>query len=224
MTRRVSPAIKADEAGGLSMWGLGSPAGGVSINVRASICRGSRYTQARIGEFPLPCLAAHPPNQLFTRFTNLFTAVIQPSRRHCGNKKVQDYREIDRICKDVVAVRSLAKQLLDLSQADWNDWELDFLQHMVRRRSEPITTRQGEKLLELRDDVEYYSSVHGFGVQSLIDNCWLARDGLKSEENRKFIEQLKETSISCVKRRHLRKLLACARELGEVERYVSIDA
>ena len=65
--------------------------------------------------------------------------------------------------------------------------------------------------------------MHGFGVQSLIDNCWLARDGLKSEENRKFIEQLKETSISCVKRRHLRKLLACARELGEVERYVSID-
>jgi hypothetical protein len=71
--------MRTREAGGLSMWCWGSPAGGVSINVRASICRGSRYTQARIGEFPLPCLAAHPPNQLFTRFTNLFTAVIQPS-------------------------------------------------------------------------------------------------------------------------------------------------
>jgi hypothetical protein len=112
---------------------------------------------------------------------------------------------------------------LDVPQADWNDWELDFLQHMVGRRSEPITTRQGEKLLELRDDAEYYFSVHGFSVQSLIENCWLARDDLKSEDNRKFIEQLKETDISCVKRRQLRKLLACARELGEVERYVSID-
>jgi hypothetical protein len=45
---------------------------------------------------------------------------------------MQDYREIDRIRKDVVAVRSLAKRLLDLPHADWNDWELDFLQHMVR--------------------------------------------------------------------------------------------
>jgi DNA end-binding protein Ku len=33
----------------------------------------------------------------------------------------------------------------------------------------------------------------------------------------------KETSCSCVKRRQLRKLLACARQLGEIEQYVSID-
>jgi len=36
-------------------------------------------------------------------------------------------------------------------------------------------------------------------------------------------EHLKETSCSCVKRRQLRKLLACARQLGEIEQYVSID-
>src|SRR5262249_30105861 len=185
--------------------------------------RGSRHTQARTGELPLRCLAAHPSNQLFTRFPNLFTEVIQSSRRHVWKQKMQDYGEIDRVRKDVVAIRSLAKRLLDLPHADWNDWELDFLQHMVRRRSEPITTRQGEKLLELRGDAEYYSSVHGFCVQSLIERCWLARDDLKSEDNRKFIEQLKETDISCVKRRQLRKLLACARELGEVERYVSVE-
>jgi hypothetical protein len=137
---------------------------------------------------------------------------------------MQDYREIDRIRKDLVAVRSLAKRLLDLPHADWNDWEIDFLQHMVRRKgSEPITTRQGEKLLELRDDAEYYSSVHGFSVQSLVENCWLTRNELDSEDNRKFIEQLKETSVSCLKRRQLHKLLACARELGEVEQYISID-
>jgi hypothetical protein len=34
---------------------------------------------------------------------------------------MQDYREIDRIRKDFVAVRSLAKRLLDLPHADWND-------------------------------------------------------------------------------------------------------
>jgi hypothetical protein len=32
-----------------------------------------------------------------------------------------------------------------------------FLQHMGRHKGpDPITTRQGEKLLELRDDAEYY--------------------------------------------------------------------
>jgi len=98
------------------------------------------------------------------------------------------------------------------------------LQHMARHKGpDPITTRQGEKLLELRDDAEYYSSVRGFSVQSLIKNCWLARDDLDSEDDRKFIAQLKETSYSSIKRRQLRKLLACVRELGEIEQYVSID-
>ncbi len=125
---------------------------------------------------------------------------------------MQDYKEIDRIRKNLVAVRSLAQRLLDLPRADWNDWEIDFLQHMARHKGpDPITTRQGEKLLELRDDAEYCSSVRGFSVQSLIKNCWLVRDNLK------------ETSGSCVKRRQLRKLLACARQLGEIEQYVSID-
>ena len=135
---------------------------------------------------------------------------------------MQDYREIDRIRKDFVAVRSLAKRLLDLPHADWNEWEIDFLQHMARHKGpDPITTRQGEKLAELRDDAEYYSSVHGFSVQSLIKNCWVARDDLSREEDKRFIEDLKATT--CVKRRQLRKLLACARELGEIEEYVSID-
>jgi hypothetical protein len=135
---------------------------------------------------------------------------------------MQDYREIDRIRKDFVAVRSLAKRLLDLPHADWNDWEIDFLQHMARHKGPgSITTRQGEKLIELRDDVKDYSSVHGFNVESLINNCWVARDDLSREEDRKFIEDLKATTS--VKRRQLRKLLACARELGEIEQYVSID-
>ena len=136
---------------------------------------------------------------------------------------MQDYKEIDRIRKDLVAVRSLAKRLLSLSHGDWNDWEIDFLQHMGRHKGpDPITTRQGEKLLELRDDAEYHSSVRGLSVQILIKNCWLARDDLGSEDDRKFIEQLKETSYSGIKRRKLCKLLACARELGEIEQYVSI--
>ena len=134
-----------------------------------------------------------------------------------------NYREIDRVRKDAVAVSSLAKRLLVAPHHDWNDWELDFLQHMARHRGpDPITTRQSEKLFELRDDAEYHSSVQGFSVVSLITNCWLARNDLSSEQNRKFIEELKASSVSAIRRRQLGKLLACARELGEVETYVAI--
>src|SRR6266446_6801654 len=158
------------------------------------------------------------PNRLLTPFPILFTVVIHRIAGTTFEANMQDYREIDRIRKDLAAVRSLAKRLLDLPHADWNDWEIDFLQHMARRKGpDPVTTRQGEKLLEIRNDAEYYSSVRGFSVQSLIKNCWLARHDLDSEDDRKFIERLKEPSYSCVKRRQLRKLLACARELGEIE-------
>ena len=136
-----------------------------------------------------------------------------------------DYREIDRVRKDSVAVSSLAKRLLAIPNHDWNDWELDFLEHMARHRGrDPITTRQGEKLIELRDNSEYHSSVKGFSVASLITNCWLARDDLNSEQDRKFIEDLKASGVSAIKRRQLWKLLACARELGEVEKYAAIEA
>ena len=138
---------------------------------------------------------------------------------------MQDYREIDRIRKDTVAVRSLAKRLLNTQNRDWNDWELDFLEHMARHRGpNPITTRQGEKLIELRDGAEYHSSMQGFSVVSLITNCWLARDDLNSEQDRKFIEELKATGASAIRRRQLGKLLACARELGEVEKYIAIGS
>jgi hypothetical protein len=138
---------------------------------------------------------------------------------------MQDYREIDRVRKDSVAVSSLAKRLLAIPSHDWNDWELDFLEHMARHRGrDPITTRQSEKLIELRDDSEYHSSVKGFSVASLITNCWFARDDLNSEQDRRFIEDLKASGVSAIRGRQLWKLLACARELGEVEKYAAIEA
>ena len=137
---------------------------------------------------------------------------------------MQSYREIDRVRKDALAVRTLAKRLLAAPGSDWTDWEIDFLEDMSRHAGPDLTTRQGEKLIELRDDAEYHSSVQGFGVASLITNCWLARDDLSSEQNKKFIEELKASGVSAIRRRQLGKLLACARELGEVEAYIAIDS
>jgi hypothetical protein len=150
--------------------------------------------------------------------------VITNSQTISWSGNMQDYKEIDRVRKDSVAVKSLAKRLLSIPNHDWNDWELDFLEHMVRHRGpEPITTRQGEKLIELRDYSEYHSSVQGFSVASLITNCWLARDDLKDEEDRNFIDNLKASDASALRRRHLGKLLACARQVGAVEKYIAIE-
>jgi len=138
---------------------------------------------------------------------------------------MQDYKEIDRLRKDTVAVNSLAKRLLVIPNHDWTDWELDFLEHMGRQRvRDPITTRQCEKLIELRDDSDYHSSVTDFNVLSLIQNCWIARDDLNRDEDRKFIEDLKASGVSALRRRQLGKLLVCARELGVVEKYIAIEA
>ena len=71
--------------------------------------------------------------------------VITTSERIAWSPDMQDYKEIDRVRKDSVAVKSLAKRLLSIPNHDWNDWELDFLEHMVLHRGpEPITTRGGK--------------------------------------------------------------------------------
>ncbi len=48
------------------------------------------------------------------------------------------------------AVRNMANSLLSLKDAEWTDWELDFLDHMGRFAGpEAISQRQREVLFEL---------------------------------------------------------------------------
>jgi hypothetical protein len=129
--------------------------------------------------------------------------------------------EIDRIRKDPVAIRSLAKRLLKLPEHEWSEWEIEFLHDRARQKDE-INTRQAEKLLELRDDAEYHSKAEGFSVGSLIENCWLARDDLQHESDRIFVESLK--GRTAMKRRQLRKLFACSRELNVIEDYIALPS
>ena len=131
------------------------------------------------------------------------------------------WTEIERIRKDLVAIRSLAKRLLKLPDHEWTHWELDFLEDRSCQKNE-INTRQAEKLLELRDDAEYHSKVQGFSVASLIEDCWLARHDLSNESDRSFIENHK--GKTGLKRRQLHKLFACCRELHLIEHYIALSA
>src|SRR6516164_6114248 len=71
--------------------------------------------------------------------------VIIASQTISWSGNMQDYKDINRVRKDSAAVKSLAKRLLSIPNHDWNDWELDFLEHMVRHRGpDPIRSDRGK--------------------------------------------------------------------------------
>jgi hypothetical protein len=70
------------------------------------------------------------------------------------------WREIDRIRKDPAAMRALAAHLMRLPNADLTEWEIKFLDSISGDRTGgEFTTRQSEKLLQIRDDSEYVSEI-----------------------------------------------------------------
>src|SRR5262245_27955864 len=85
-----------------------------------------------------------------------------------------DWRKINDISKEPQAVRSLAQKLLKLPYP-WSEHGRKFLETMAKQRA-PITTRQAEYLIELRDDTELYHVAGGFSVMSLIEDCWRNRE------------------------------------------------
>jgi hypothetical protein len=132
---------------------------------------------------------------------------------------VQNYREIHRLRKDALALRTLAKRLLAAPGSDWTDWEIDFLEDMSRHAGPDLTTRQGEKLIELRDDAENHASWHGLSVRILAQKCSLACDELEPPDAA-FVQKLEASGATAVKRRQLFCLLRCARQLKLIEPYM----
>ena len=126
-----------------------------------------------------------------------------------------DYREIQAIQKDPARARALAQFLCTLADVEWTDWELDFLENIRGCRDE-LSTRQGEKLIELRDESAWYTSVDGFSLKALIDRCFLCRDELR-EEDAAFIACLKEARATKLRRKEARRVIRCARAVGEIE-------
>jgi hypothetical protein len=129
-----------------------------------------------------------------------------------------NYREINEIAKDAGRARAIAAYLLKLGDVDWTDWELDFLDTM-QAREEPLSTRQAEKLVELRDDAVLYKKVDGFVLGTLIGQCFLYRDELNSDHDREFIERLKNAGQEALRKRVAVHVLRCARAVGEIDQH-----
>jgi hypothetical protein len=113
------------------------------------------------------------------------------------------YKETLALGRDPVRVRAVARRLL-ASAEDWTEWERDFLEGLVAEYgSDALTTRQREKLAELRTGAECVSKIEELDVASLIDKCWLGRLDLDYEDDVAFIEQ--ERGSTSIKRRHVER-------------------
>ncbi len=127
-----------------------------------------------------------------------------------------NYRDINALAKEPKRVRSTASFLLTLTDAEWSDWELDFLEGMSKHDDE-LSTRQAEKLVELRDDAVRYTSASGFRFATIITACWRNRFDLESDDDIAFIELLKDNGEVALRRRDAMRLRQSAEELGEIE-------
>ncbi len=127
-----------------------------------------------------------------------------------------DYREINALAKNPSRARSLAKFLLSQDNLARTDWEADFLTAMLERRDE-LTTRQAEKLVEIRDDQILYTKVDQFVFKRLIETCWCNRFDLDSDEDLAFIEQLKSSGNVALRKSEALRLKRIAIALDEIE-------
>jgi hypothetical protein len=126
------------------------------------------------------------------------------------------WREIDRVRKDPQAAANIAKRLLSLPPSEFTDWELEFLRSIRRLNVEEFTTRQAEKLLQIRDDTEEVTEVLGFSVRLLLKGCVEAHLDLSEGDEEWVLARSQANSVS-IRRKHVGRLIRCARELNLVE-------
>jgi hypothetical protein len=124
------------------------------------------------------------------------------------------FKEIERMKRDPDRARALAKSLLDIP--DLTSWEQPFLEDMQSQKG-LLSTRQAEKLLEIRDQNAWASTIGGFSVRSLLNACWEARYDLNDEDDITFIEGLKARGSSTARHREACHLLICARALRVID-------
>lgn len=125
------------------------------------------------------------------------------------------WKEIESIKRDPAGARDMAKILL--ASAELTSWEEPFLESMKVHQGS-LSTRQAEKLVEIRDQNQWVSTIgRDFSVRLLLNACWEARHELNDEDDTAFIDRLKARGASSARYREACRLLRCARELGVID-------
>jgi hypothetical protein len=130
--------------------------------------------------------------------------------------------EMKRLADDLDAAQRLVTFLQSVTTAEWTEWELSFLDSLQLRTSkDPLSLRQTEKLIELRDAAVSFTQHQGFGIKTLITACHQNRFDLDDEDDVAFIERLHAEKPASLKRRPLLRLVRCARILDIIHDYAA---
>jgi hypothetical protein len=132
---------------------------------------------------------------------------------------VASWIEIDRVRKDPRAFKSMAKRLLDDPNFERTDFSDDFLENVLHWKRDELSTRQGEVLLEIRDEAEIHFRYKSLSIAILIDKCYAARDELDLGDAER-IERLKQSGRSYVRGRQMGWFKRICKQLGEMEPYM----
>ncbi len=129
--------------------------------------------------------------------------------------------EMKRLAEDADAVRTLARFLHHMDDCDWSDWELDFLDSMASRDTpEPLSMRQREVLVELRDRAELARDWRGIPIRRLIEQTHLARLDL-DEDDEAFVIGLADRWPTSLRKGQLARLVRLAARVGVIEPYLT---
>ncbi len=129
------------------------------------------------------------------------------------------WREIDRIRKDPAAFKALAKRLLDDPGFERSEFADGFLTNIIGWKRGELTTRQGEILLDLRDEAEIHCEYQGLSIATLIEKCFANRFEL-AQADRQRIEGLHRSARRYVTGGQLGWFKRICKQLNEMEAYM----
>ena len=125
--------------------------------------------------------------------------------------------EIERIRKDGASFCGLARRLLARDGEDFSNWESAFLENIAGKKgSQTFTSRQGEKLLEIRDNCEVVTSWRSFSIRTLLTKCHEARVDL-AEDDEEWIVAMRAANPDAIKRRNLSRLIRLSGQLRLID-------
>ena len=127
--------------------------------------------------------------------------------------------EIDRVRKDPQAFKPLAKRLLNDPTFERSEFVDGFLENIMDWKRNELTTRQGEILLELRNEAEIHVAYKGLSIPILIRKCFDSRFEL-DESDRMRIEKLVESRRGYVTGGQMGWFKRICKRLGEMETYM----
>jgi hypothetical protein len=129
------------------------------------------------------------------------------------------WTELERVRKDPIAFRALAKRLLKDPNCEDSEFADGFLENIAHWKRDEITLRQAEVLLGLRDNAEIHTNYKGLSVRLLMEKCYANRYEL-DEGDRKRLEALYEKGRSFVTGAEMGSFKRICKQLGEMEKYV----